>query len=55
MKALMLKFAVATPVFVTIRSLADGSPHWFVICCFWFTAALLADMAISLWMAAKKG
>ena len=53
MKVLFLKWAVAVPVFVTLRALADGSPHYFVSACFGFTAYLLADMAVSGWMAKK--
>ena len=53
MRLLMLKWAVAMPVFVTLRAMADGSPHWAVSGCFWFTAYLLADMAVSGWMAKR--
>ena len=54
MRMLMLKWVVAMPVFVTLRAMADGAPHWFVGVCFGFTAYLLADMAVSGWMAKKS-
>ena len=53
MGVLMLKYGVAIPIFVTLRALADGSPHWAVSGCFGFTAYLLADLAVSNWMAKR--
>ena len=53
MRVTILKYAVATPVFVTLRALADGAPHWAVSFCFGFTAYLLADMAVICWIAKK--
>ena len=53
MKVMLLKHGVAFPIFVTLRALADGTPHWAVVACFGFTAYLLADMAVNSWMAKK--
>jgi hypothetical protein len=53
MRIVMLKWAVAIPVYVTLRALADGVPHWAVNGCFGFTAYLLSDMAVSGWIAKR--
>ncbi len=50
MRVLILKWAVAIPLFVTLRGLADGEPHWAVGSCFGFTAYMLADFVVSNWM-----
>ena len=53
MRVMMLKWGVSIPVYVTLQALADGAPHWAVNACFGFTAFLLADLAVSGWMARK--
>lgn len=53
MKMLLLKVAVALPVFVTLRTLADSPPPFLVSWCFGFTAFLLADRVVQGWLSER--